>query len=231
MTFSVNNFCKFAFQILVLTDTSKAFFIAGWPCNRDGTRHRGIRHPNRRVLQPAICLETPRKQSAPRFGGITALGVSNTPAKVSQTANESSDAAASESGKDENDGANAEAGAEVVVPASVAVSKKSPFATVANGSVSRFRQLKDVMWVREAVEDVTAAKFACSVESSAVEEANNKRKRAVDYEKLLSQLDRRVGDMLCRTPEELNGSEPIVDKENGMGRFVYSQEERVELLK
>ena len=91
------------------------------------------------------------------------------------------------------------------------------------------------MWVREAVEDVTAAEFACSVESQVsadTEKSNKKRKRAVDYEKMLANLDRRVGDMLCQPFVEINGSGlPTIDQENGMGRFAYTQAERAELLK
>ena len=69
-------------------------------------------------------------------------------------------------------------------------------------SVSKFRKLKDIMWIREAVEDVTAAEFACSVEGSSEGEKDaslrRKRKRAVDYEKMLANLDRRLNDSWCR---------------------------------
>ena len=96
--------------------------------------------------------------------------------------------------------------------------------------VSKFRKLKDIMWIREAVEDVT-----CSVEGSSESEKDaslrRKRKRAVDYEKMLSNLDRRVRDMI---PEK-NGV-PIDDswtlnENRGMGRFAYTAEQREELLR
>ena len=92
-----------------------------------------------------------------------------------------------------------------------------------------FVQTKDIMGIREAVEDVTAAEFACSVEAG--EKANRKQKRAVDYEKLLSQLNRRVGDLICLPFEEVNGSEPEIMRGEGMGRYVYEHEQRVAMLK
>lgn len=97
--------------------------------------------------------------------------------------------------------------------------------------VSKFRKLKDIMWIREAVEDVTAADFACSVEGSSEGEKDaslrRKRKRAVDYEKMLSNLDRRLVDMIP------GGSEKNwkLDENVGMGRFAYSSTERQELLR
>ena len=100
---------------------------------------------------------------------------------------------------------------------------------ISNNPVSKFRKLKDIMWIREATEDLTAAEFACSVESEQ-EQEGKKKKRAVDYEKLLSQLDRRVGDMICLPFEEVDGNEPEILEGQGMGRFVYSEEQRVELL-
>ena len=76
---------------------------------------------------------------------------------------------------------------------------------------SKLRQLKDRMWVREALEDLTAADFAASLEQAAAaaeaaaadeadkdEVARRKKKnekRAVDVENILSKLDRRVEEM------------------------------------
>jgi len=76
---------------------------------------------------------------------------------------------------------------------------------------SKLRRLKDRMWVREALEDLTAADFAASLEQAAaaaeaaaadeadkVEVARRKKKnekRAVDVENILSKLDRRVEEM------------------------------------
>jgi hypothetical protein len=114
--------------------------------------------------------------------------------------------------------------------------------------VSKFRQLKDVMWIRETLEDWTAAEFALSVEqqsegstingkTSAVPSnpPSNAKKRAVDYEKLLSQLTKRVEDMTCHTLVEneltLNDDGLVqLDENLGMGRYSYSNEERMVLL-
>ena len=76
---------------------------------------------------------------------------------------------------------------------------------------SKLRRLKDRMWVREALEDLTAADFAASLEQAAAaaeaaaadeadkdEVARRKKKnekRAVDVENILSKLDRRVEEM------------------------------------
>jgi hypothetical protein len=98
------------------------------------------------------------------------------------------------------------------------------------GTVSKFRKLKDIMWIREAVEDVTAAEFACSVEGSSEGEKDaslrRKRKRAVDYEKMLSNLDRRLTDMVPGGDETWE-----LDEGKGMGRYSYSPSEREELLR
>mmetsp|Transcript_6672 Transcript_6672/g.18620 ORF Transcript_6672/g.18620 Transcript_6672/m.18620 type:complete len:747 (+) Transcript_6672:100-2340(+) len=76
---------------------------------------------------------------------------------------------------------------------------------------SKLRRLKDRMWVREALEDLTAADFAASLEqaaaaaeAAAADEADKdevarrrkkKQKRAVDVENILSKLDQRVEEM------------------------------------
>jgi len=114
--------------------------------------------------------------------------------------------------------------------------------------VSKFRQLKDVMWIRETLEDWTNAEFAVSIEqqsegstvngsTSAVPSnpPSNAKKRAVDYEKLLSQLTKRVEDMFCHTLVEneftLNDDGLVeLDENIGMGRYSYSNEERMVLL-
>jgi hypothetical protein len=72
--------------------------------------------------------------------------------------------------------------------AAVVSSSSSSSSTTAT---SRLRRLKDLMWIREAREDVTAAEFALSVERT-----SRVKKRAVDYEKLLGQLHRRLTDMM-----------------------------------
>jgi len=112
-------------------------------------------------------------------------------------------------------------------------------------SVSKFRKLKDVMWIREALEDWTSAEFALSVEqqegtstttgNTASTIVRKTKKRAVDYEKLLSQLTKRVEDMTCQAFVDYT---PLVDDEGvlrldeklGMGRYAYTNEERMVLL-
>ena len=108
---------------------------------------------------------------------------------------------------------------------------------------TRLRRLKDLVWIRETLEDLTAAEFACSVESHQGEEdetAQKRRKRAVDYEKLLSQLNRRIKDLGCN----FNDQNPQVKKKDediepitcvlqtgiGMGITAYSEEQRQLLL-
>lgn len=102
---------------------------------------------------------------------------------------------------------------------------------ISNSPVSKFRKLKDIMWIREAAEDLTAAEFACSVDSPE-SKSDRKQKRAVDYEKLLSQLERRVGDMICQSIDELEPSQgaPTLKRNLGMGRYVYTDGQRSALL-
>jgi len=96
-------------------------------------------------------------------------------------------------------------------------SKTSLTITEANGSsdstdstTSKLRRLKDRMWVREALEDITASEFACSLASSNHDDSNSsgtngvtnrlpKIKRGVDFENLLGELDRRVEEMCVLT--------------------------------
>jgi hypothetical protein len=101
-----------------------------------------------------------------------------------------------------------------------------------DNNVSKFRCLKDYMWIRETLEDLTAVEFACSVEAAEEVESGQKRKRAVDYEKLLAKLNVRIRDMLGPNFEPANGSDqPELTEGKGMGRVVYSQEQRMDLLK
>jgi hypothetical protein len=142
--------------------------------------------------------------------------------------------------------------------------------------VTRLRRLKDLMWVREAREDLTAAEFACSVESGAAvgtarggadsgsasssasassrrvasataasTPATTKRRRAVDYEKLMSQLNQRIRDMGCERPaavpeggdegqaqasSSLSDVSCVLQPGVGMGSIVYSDKQREALL-
>ncbi len=144
-------------------------------------------------------------------------------------------------------------------------------------TVSKFRQLKDLMWVRECLEDLTAAEFALSVEQqsdpSAIASARSavngnanlglsstssapprKKKRAVDYEKILTQLTKRIEDITCEPFTEMVEEDivqddkkglakksvslavekehtvPVLNPSRGMGRYAYSTEQRVTLL-
>ena len=126
-----------------------------------------------------------------------------------------------------------------------------------SSSVSKFRQLKDVMWIRETLEDWTAAEFALSVErqSEGASNANGKgddgnlsslaaasnssrketKKRAVDYEKLLSQITKRIEDMTCQPfveDSDLVDEKGMLqmDEKSGMGRYAYTNEERMMLM-
>ena len=108
---------------------------------------------------------------------------------------------------------------------------------------SKLRRLKDLMWVRETLEDITAAEFACSVEASISggrstdEESRQRRKRAVDYEKLLFQLNRRIRDMGCdieREAASIDSKEEdvmcLLEAGVGMGSIVYTEDSRQKLL-
>ena len=95
---------------------------------------------------------------------------------------------------------------------------------------SKFRKLKDMIWIRETVEDLTAAEFACSVEASQ-QSADRKRRRAVDYDKLLAQLNKRLRDLGCGV-DDSDKSMVVCELEPGlgMGTTVYNDEEREQLF-
>ena len=115
------------------------------------------------------------------------------------------------------------------------------------------------MWVREALEDLTAAEFASSLslEMSNGEDndssSSKRSKRAVDFDNVLAKLDARVEEMCVQmTPDETNrqnatcylldrrvmGDEGKTTVENscyvlatvGMGSVVYTTEQREALL-
>jgi hypothetical protein len=143
---------------------------------------------------------------------------------------------------------------------SIAVTPTVVSATTATRP-TRLRQLKDLVWVRESLEDLTAAEFALSVEAhssaeelqsgsaeddtNANEERAQRRKRAVDYEKLLAQLNRRIQDLGCdfssmpsRPKKRANGDKtpdpsPItcyLQPNVGMGCTAYTEDQRRLLL-
>jgi hypothetical protein len=98
----------------------------------------------------------------------------------------------------------------------------------------KYRRLKDMMWVRETLEDLTAAEFACTVEA-ATEKVPPKRprKRAVDYEKLLLQLNQRIRDLGCSNAFATNESveiDCVLEPGIGMGSVTYTEAQRSTLL-
>ncbi len=66
------------------------------------------------------------------------------------------------------------------------------------------------MWVREALEDLTAAEFASSltVEDTQAPSSTggnqSNRKRAVDFENVLNKLDARIEEMCVITSQEIS---------------------------
>ena len=105
-----------------------------------------------------------------------------------------------------------------------------------NASGGRLRKLKDLVWVREALEDLTAAEFACSVESGAnvgSDQVEKRRKRAVDYEKLLAKLNKRIRDLGCDFSSDPNRDTSfscVLIDGVGSGVYVYTNEQRQSLL-
>lgn len=107
----------------------------------------------------------------------------------------------------------------------------------------RVMTLKDLMWVREALEDLTAAQFAMAVEqkqrssqsdddASAAEKVRSTRKRAVDYEKILTALDKRLDEIGCPIAGSSNSTIGLcsLSPNAGMGSIVYTETQRVDLL-
>jgi hypothetical protein len=112
------------------------------------------------------------------------------------------------------------------------------------------------MWVREALEDLTAAEFASSLSLEAEDSTNggkSSKKRAVDFDNVLAKLDARVEEMCIQMTEETSpqnstcyvldrrvmGEEGKTTIENacyvlaedvGMGSVVYTTEQREALL-
>jgi hypothetical protein len=86
---------------------------------------------------------------------------------------------------------------------------------------SKFRRLKDLMWMRETLEDLTTAEFASSLDATQ-REGQRKRKRSIDYDKLLGQLNTRLKDLGCDADN--NQSPPVPGK--GMGTLVYTDDQR-----
>lgn len=123
---------------------------------------------------------------------------------------------------------------------------------------SKLAKLKDRMWVREALEDLTSAEFACSIGIQV--DTNNGKKNKVDFENIVMKLDQRIEDMctLAKDGEEGAGclvTYPLVESESdgeqmeskdvtvteaqcwvlkkdcGMGSVTYSDEQRDALVR
>jgi hypothetical protein len=116
-------------------------------------------------------------------------------------------------------------------------SSSKPASHIPNFPDSKFRRLKDMMWIRETLEDLTAAEFSCTVEAAGAGagagqvDSGTKRKRAVDYEKILARLNGRIRDMFGPDADEINGSELTIVQGKGMGRIVYTHQQRNDMLK
>lgn len=101
---------------------------------------------------------------------------------------------------------------------------------------SKLRRLKDIMWVRETLEDLTAAQFACTVEAhdnDAESDSKRKRKRAVDYEKILTKLNKRIREIGCDIENYNSQDETLaceLESNRGMGSLTYTNTQRQELL-
>mmetsp|Transcript_431 Transcript_431/g.664 ORF Transcript_431/g.664 Transcript_431/m.664 type:complete len:629 (-) Transcript_431:84-1970(-) len=97
-----------------------------------------------------------------------------------------------------------------------------------SASFSRVRRLRDLMWVRETQEDLTAAEFAINLDSMVPGDSKQKRKRAVDYDNLLTKLNRRILDLGCEPQQEDCQLEQIVEvvPGKGMGCIAYSDQQR-----
>jgi len=96
---------------------------------------------------------------------------------------------------------------------------------------SKLSYLRDLMWIREAQEDLTSAEFAISLDQTA--ESPRRQKRTVDFDNLLSKLNRRMMDMGC----EPNSREVCeIDKitgvpvKNNVASLVYTDEMRKDLF-
>lgn len=121
------------------------------------------------------------------------------------------------------------------------VAKSQEAATTSNkippvlsvSDASKFKRLKDSMWVRETEEDLTAAEFAISIENTSSGE-KRKQKRAIDYDNLLQQLDRRIRDLSCGDDVQCHvgdGELPKLEPGKGCGAIAYTESQRNALFK
>ena len=98
-------------------------------------------------------------------------------------------------------------------------------------SENRVRRLRDLMWIRETLEDLTAAEFAINLDQAT--EDSKRRKRAVDYDNLLAKLNDRMRDLACdRGSEDCQLDEIVaLTPGKGMASTVYSDQQRADLFK
>lgn len=110
--------------------------------------------------------------------------------------------------------------------------ESSPKDPTSVDKMQKLKRLKDYMWVRETLEDLTAAEFACTFDGDEPEENSEERRSVVDYEKLLGQLSRRLRDLGCEgnMGEDAASISCELDDGVGMGSTVYTNEQRSALL-
>jgi hypothetical protein len=126
-------------------------------------------------------------------------------------------------------------------------------------TASKLRMLKDRMWVRETLEDLTSAEFACSLapRSTLDEKSGTQKKNSVDFENILQKLDRRIEDMCTLSTFGDKNSDCIISypldktsfdeleqnlspspekecwslmKDSGMGSVTYTDDQRSALI-
>jgi len=124
-------------------------------------------------------------------------------------------------------------------------------------SCPKVRVLKDRMWARETLEDLTAAEFACKLSEASSEDKSSstatgglfqRKKRAVDFENLLQKLEKRIDEMCLLISNQQEAEQEDFDEcyyldasqkqqgcfalvdGKGMGSQVYTHEQRRALL-
>lgn len=122
----------------------------------------------------------------------------------------------------------------------------STTATVLSPSCPKLRRLKDRLWVRETLEDLTSAEFAYRVEQHTPTSQQQQpivtlKKRAMDFENILGKLERRLDEMCLVTaitttnattipPEYPNHKNYTLVDGKGLGSVVYTHEQRKALM-
>jgi len=100
-------------------------------------------------------------------------------------------------------------------------------------SSSKLSYLRDLMWIREALEDLTSAEFAISLDNTNTIETTKRQKRAVDFDNLLTKLNSRMMDMGCEpNSEEICEVDQItgLPVNNTVSSLVYSDAQRRDLF-